>query len=195
MIGKGTKEVSRVIKTFHIWFWVAVTWICCPGQNSSNWGWECKVRLQRDMKEGHKSGSREDEPDKSLIAGTHEHIVTMIRESWRRHPSEKNKPQTWLDVKPPKGGRGQKILPTSIQTQLVLVRGTRMELMESDCESKVLTSYSETLSLDLTPKWPWLCWMPLPHLGNCPPAPPPLFLRAKLWVVVRLLQVFPKFFI
>lgn len=93
-------------------------------QNSSNWGQECKVRFQADIKEGHKSELQEDEPAKGLTAGTYKDIITIIRESWRTHQSEGKQPQTWLDVKPPRGGRGQKNLPTSLQTQPVLVCGT-----------------------------------------------------------------------
>lgn len=130
-------------------------------QNSSNWGQECKVRLQTDIK-GHKSELQEDEPAKGLTAGTYKDIITIIRESWRTHQSEGKQPQTWLDVKPPKDGRGQKNLLTSLQTQSVLVCGTGMGVMESDCASKVLTSYGGTLSLEPTLKWPWLHWMPCP---------------------------------
>ena len=66
---------------------------------------------------------------------------------------------------------------------------------ESDHKNKVLTSYSETLSLDPTPKWPQLHGMPLPSLGNSPPGPQLHFLRAGLGVVVvRLLRFSPKFF-
>lgn len=55
-------------------------------------------------------------------------------------------------------------------------------VMESDCVTKVLTSYSGTISLDSTLNWPQLHRTPLALVGNIHPAPPLPYLRANLRV-------------